>query len=213
MTVMQRHWKMGNRAALNQSGFSLVIVMMILVIVSLLGVSAAQIALMGERGARNDRDIQLAWQSAEAALVDAEYDIRGTTAVPARSATTFGVGLGNPVDPNLFITGCGGVGQQQGLCNALLVPPNEPAWLTVDFTKILTNAKTVAFGTFTNRTFASGSTGARPSKPPRYVVEAIQDPAGRDRSAPVINYVFRVTAMGFGPRDDIQSVVQMLYRN
>jgi type IV pilus assembly protein PilX len=44
-------------------------------------------------------------------------------------------------------------------------------------------------------------------------VEALQDPIGRDRSSPVIQYVYRVTAMGFGPRADIQSVVQMIYRN
>jgi type IV pilus assembly protein PilX len=198
----------------DESGISLVIVMMILVIVSLLGVSAAQIALMGERGARNDRDTQLAWQSAEAALVDAEFDIRGTATTPARSVTTFGMGSGSQVDPNLFLTDCGGPGSQQGLCNALLAAPTtKPAWLTVDFTTTGSSAKSVALGTFTGRTFASGVTGAQPAKAPRYVVEALQDPIGRDRSSPVIQYVYRVTAMGFGPRADIQSVVQMIYRN
>lgn len=196
-----------------QSGLSLVIVMMILVIVSLLGVSASQIALMGERGARNDRDTQLAWQSAEAALVDAEFDIRGTATTPARSLTIFGMAPGGQVDPNQFITDCGGAGTQQGLCNALLADPTlKPAWLSVDFTDSSGSAKTVQFGTFTGRSFASGVGGAS-AKAPRYVIEALQDPIGRDRSSPVIQYVYRVTAMGFGPRDDIQSVVQMIYRN
>jgi Tfp pilus assembly protein PilX len=51
--------------------------LLLLVIVSILGVGAAQIATMGERSARNDRDMQVAWQSAEAALMDAEFDIHG----------------------------------------------------------------------------------------------------------------------------------------
>ena len=55
-----------------QSGVSLVVVLLLLVIVSMLGIASMQIAMMGERGARNDRDMQIAWQSAEAALVDAE---------------------------------------------------------------------------------------------------------------------------------------------
>lgn len=201
-----------------QSGLSLVIVMMILVIVSLLGASAAQIALTGERGARNDRDTQLAWQSAEAGLVDAEYDIRGTAATPARSATIFGMGTDGQVNSNLFITGCGGPGSSQGLCNALLVAAGTnspaPAWLKVDFTDDSTaTGKTVGYGTFTGRNFPVGIKGAQSAKVPRYIVEAIQDPIGRDRSSPVAQYVFRVTAMGFGPRDDIQSVAQMIYRN
>ena len=58
-----------------QSGMSLIMVLLILVVVSLLGVGGAQIALMSERGARNDRDLQMAWQAAEAGLIDAENDI------------------------------------------------------------------------------------------------------------------------------------------
>jgi len=47
-----------------QTGASLIMVMLILIVVSILGVGAAQIALMSERSARNDRDMQIAWQSA-----------------------------------------------------------------------------------------------------------------------------------------------------
>lgn len=44
-----------------QRGVSLIVVMLILIVVSLLGVGAAQISLMSERGARNDRDQLVAW--------------------------------------------------------------------------------------------------------------------------------------------------------
>ena len=41
-------------------GASLIVVMLILVVVSILGVSGIQVAMMGERGTRNDRDQQVA---------------------------------------------------------------------------------------------------------------------------------------------------------
>ena len=59
-----------------QAGASLIVVLLLLVIVSILGAGAAQIATMGERSARNDRDMQVAWQSAEAAL---KYLVLGGT--------------------------------------------------------------------------------------------------------------------------------------
>ena len=34
-------------------------------------------AMLGERSTRNERDYQVAWQAAEAALMDAQFDIRG----------------------------------------------------------------------------------------------------------------------------------------
>ncbi len=58
-----------------QRGMSLIVVLLLLVIVSMLGAASMQIAGMGEHGARNDRDMQLALQSAEAALIDAEVDL------------------------------------------------------------------------------------------------------------------------------------------
>lgn len=65
-------------------GVSLIVVLLILVVVSILGVSGIQVAMMGERGTRNDRDQQIAWQAAEAALMDAEFDIEG---LPASSTS------------------------------------------------------------------------------------------------------------------------------
>ena len=38
-----------------QGGVSLIVVLLLLVIVSMLGIASMQIAMMGERGARNDR--------------------------------------------------------------------------------------------------------------------------------------------------------------
>lgn len=186
-----------------QHGASLIMVMLILVVVSLLGVGAAQVSLMSERGARNDRDQQMAWQSAEAALIDAESDmINSTSTRKIASKSVF-----DSTTQSVFLAGCGTSGISIGLCDLVLT--GKPAWLTVDFTATGSNAPTAAFGTFTGRAFAAGGVGIQPAKVPRYIVEPIPDPIG-DKSNPT--YLYRVTSMGFGPRDDIQAVLQMLYR-
>lgn len=171
-------------------------VLMILVVVSLLGVGGAQIALMSERGARNDRDMQIAWQAAEAALVDAELDMTANRAA---------ILDGKSQSP--FVANCGTTGQQIGLCTS--TSATKPAWLVVDFTATGSGAPSVEFGTYTSRSFGSGATGIQPAKAPRYIIELVPDPIG-DKSNP--SFLYRVTSMGFGPRDDIQGVLQMLYR-
>lgn len=181
-------------------GASLIMVMLILIVVSLLGIGGVQVSMMGEHGARNDRDSQVAWQSAEAALIDAEADMIGP-GTALRSAILDGRNL------SLFVDGCGNSGNSRGLCT--LATSGKPAWLTVDFSDISASAATTAFGTFTTRTFASGSAGVQPARVPRYIVEPIMDAVG-DMADPT--YLYRVTSMGYGPRQDIQAVVQMLYR-
>lgn len=184
-------------------GASLIMVMLILVVVSLLGIGAAQVSLMSERGARNDRDQQVAWQAAEAALIDAEADMIDTSSTRKISAKS----VFDSSNQSVFISGCGTSGMSIGLCDLAL--SGKPAWLTVNFTATGSSAPTTAFGTFTGRTFAAGGVGIQPSKVPRYVIEPIVDPIG-DKSNPT--YIYRVTSMGFGPRDDIQAVLQMIYR-
>ena len=191
---------------IDQRGVSLVIVLLLLVIVSIIGVGAAQIATMGERSSRNDRDMQVAWQSAEAALMDAEFDIHGPNTSSSKRQAVFT----NMANTNAFVSGCGSSGTSKGLCT--LEATAQPAWLSVDFTAT-NSARTVAYGDFTGRSFPAGTTGIQPVKAPRYVIEPIEDPANRDISGSTTSYIYRVTAMGFGPRADIQGVVQIIYRD
>ena len=89
--------------ATRERGASLIMVMIILTIISILGIAGIQISVMSERGARNDRDLQIAWEAAEAALLDAENDIFGPAASSRRSTFT-------PVtDTQAFVNGCGTV--------------------------------------------------------------------------------------------------------
>ena len=202
----------------SQRGAALVVVLLLLVIVSLLGVGAMRITMMAERSARNDRDMQMAWQAAEAALLDAEMDIHGADpgsgAVPGNRSAFLKSSAAH------FVDGCGSASDGNevvGLC--ALTTSGKPAWLTVDFNDDSSSAQTVALGTYTGRTFVSGSSsgsllGVRPSRAPRYVIEPIPDPLlCSDLSKPCVENVYRITGMGFGPRPDIQVVTQAIYRN
>ena len=194
-------WKTPNFRRDSSRGIAMIMVLLVLVVCTLLGVGGAQIAMMSEKSARSDRDMQLAWQSAESALIDAELDM--TSAISSRNV----IFDGKSSAP--FVSGCGTSGTSVGLCAAPLA--GKPAWLTVDFTATGSGAPTTAFGQFTGRAFTSGAAGVQPAKPPRYVIEIIPDPTPYDQSQ-AQPMVYRVTAMGFGPRPDIQAVIQMIYR-
>ena len=186
-------------------------VMLILIIVSVIGVGGMQIAMMGERGARNDRDMQVALQAAEAALIDAEDDIFTPGGSTRRSI------FSPTVNVTAFADDCGGGGNNVGLCNP--TTSGKPVWLTVDFTD---TTKTTGLGQFTGRSLTNANpsnpsssslpSGVQPFQAPRYIIEWIPDPLNASVTTPTPSYVYRVTAMGFGPRRDIQAVVQMIYR-
>ena len=209
-------FKAMNLAPMSQRGLSLIVVMLILIVVSVLGVGGIQISMMGERSTRNERDMQVAWQGAEAGLIDAEFDIEGLPAASTNKRNS--IFKRGDVDLAKFIDNCGDSGQSIGLCG--LKETGKPAWLTVDFTATGTGAKAVELGTYTGRDFPSGVKGIQPAKPPRYVIEPILDRFGVKSyrttdptagSGP--SYVYRVTSMGFGPNGETQGVLQMIYRN
>lgn len=185
-----------------QRGIALIFVMLILVVVSILGIGGAQLAMMGERGARNERDMQIARQSAEAALVDSEFDMRGPGVAPR--AAQFALEMN-------FLDGCGTTGIQQGLCAQTVT--GKPIWLTVDFTDNSATAPTTFIGQQTTRTMLVGN-GIQPMLRPRYIVEVLPDLSiGVDKGIKAKKQLlYRVTAMGFGPRADIQTVLQMVFR-
>jgi type IV pilus assembly protein PilX len=109
----------------NECGASLIMIMIILTIISILGIAGIKISTMSERGARNDRDQQIAWEAAEAALLDAEHDIFGPAASSRRSTFT------PATDVQAFVNGCGTGGNSRCLCAA--VTSGRPVWLTANF--------------------------------------------------------------------------------
>jgi len=78
------------RTAMNfprQDGAILVVSLLLLLVMTLLGLTAMQVTRMEERMAGNARDMDLAFQSAEAGLRDAEDRIRVMVARPATCST------------------------------------------------------------------------------------------------------------------------------
>ncbi len=201
-----------------QKGIALIVVLLILVVVSLLGIGGAQLAMMGEKGARNERDVQISRQYAEAALVDAEFDIRGLGTTTAARKSAF------LLESN-FAPTCGTSGSLKGLCKQAIT--GKPIWLTVPFDVTSSDAPYSTMGSQTGRTITTNGTGIQPALAPRYIIEflpisaenatpgtdlgAAADAAiGADVAKTELHY--RITAMGFGPREDIQTVLQMVYR-
>ena len=185
-------------------GFSLITTLILLVVVTILGVGAAQIVLQAEKSTRYERDSQIAFQAAEAALLDAEFDIRGPNTSASQRLALF-----VPGSVVGFVDGCG-TAAQRGLCTPSATG-QKPVWYGVDFQDESTSAKTVKFGEFTGRTLSTGASGIRPEIAPHYIIEVIPDPTPGS-NATTKPTLYRVTAMGFGPRKSTQAVVQMIFR-
>lgn len=192
-----------------QRGASLVVVLLILVVVTILGVGGAQIALLGERSARYDRDYLVASQAAEAALMDAEFDIRG----PGGSRTA----SFNPNNIGLFLADCSTSATTRGMCKPS-ADTARPVWASGALEDSGPTARSVEYGTFTARTYDAGAGGSRPARAPRYLIEIVDDTevgnnarytAGSGLGIPKI---YRVTAAGFGPNAQTPVVTQMAFR-
>lgn len=209
---VSRGWQ--PRAAARQRGITLIVVLILLVVVTILGIGGTRIALLSERSTRFDRDSQVAWQAAEAALVDAEYDIAGPNTSATQRLTTF-----TPENAEAFkASGCGTTDGLRGLCPTFAT--GAPIWETVDFMDDSNAAPTVALGAKTGFPFASGSTGVRPSRHPRYIIERaeatnykgnatlLEHTAAAVKQPPVI---YRITAMGFGPNAAVQVLMQSTF--
>jgi type IV pilus assembly protein PilX len=192
-----------------QRGVALVVVLLVILVVTVVGIGSAQLALMGEKSARNDRDSQIAFEAAEAALVDAQNDIRNIGTVGCaklRGNTVF-----KEPDLGLIPSGTCLTGElDRGLCAPPFSDDHKPTWVWADFTKQGSDAPSARFGEFTCQTFDSGD-GLKPARPPRYIIEMMQDKApGESSSSPLVLY--RITAIGFGPRVETRAVVQMEFR-
>lgn len=189
----------------HQQGASLIVLLLMLTSVLMLGMSAAYIALHGEKAVRNDRDRQVALQAAEAALADAEQDLEHSSRshIFAHDKT------------DGFVAGCntGQVDLYLGLCRRA-EPALVPVWQVVDFLSAEDNVS-VPYGHFTGRLFQNGK-GMLTAKSPRYVIELMSlDLSSKNDEASATSepdYFYRITAIGFGMRDSTRVVLQSYYR-
>lgn len=194
-----------------RNGMTLVGTLLILLVVLMLSIAASQIAVQSEKSSRNDRDHHIAFQAAEAALIDAEMDIENSPdTTKSRSklfSNTSAVGF-----PAAAGVACGSGEQNSylGLCHHSKVG-TLPIWHTVNFMDdTAASASSVPYGRFTGQSFPR-ERGSLPIKPPRYIVELMlyKTPGAR---ADEQSYFYRITAVGFGPRESTQVALQTIYR-
>jgi type IV pilus assembly protein PilX len=191
----------------HQQGASLVVSLLMLIAILLLGISAAQIALQGEKASRNDRDRQIAFQAAEAGLMDAEMDIENSAAPNSRSI------IFAPDSKEGFVEGCGAGTDSTylGLCNRA-EDGASPVWKEVEFLDESKDARSVPYGHFTGQVFDTGK-GSLPERRPRYIIELMAyNREGAGATQEDMTYFYRVTAIGFGTRSSTQVVLQTFYR-
>lgn len=172
---------------IRQTGISLPIVLIFLVVLSVLGITIIQGSTFGARIARNEADRTLAFQAAEAALRDAETDIRymradGVACVDG-GANNCRVSAINRSD---FVAAC-----TNGLCL-----PDITTTSGVWETKSLwdTTGASIVYGRYTGAT-------ALPlvAKQPRYLIEHF-----KLFQASVV----RVTAIGYGASENTKTMLQ-----
>lgn len=187
-------------------GVALVVVLFLLVAILLLGASAGQLALQGEKAARGERDWQIAFQAAEEALMDAENDIEGMPGVAGRGA------LFAPDSALGFVDGCGAGANSVALGLCLQAAAGAPVWQRVDFTDVAADTtRSVPYGKFTGALMPTGQ-GFQPFQRPRYIIELMPYTREGEEAGPQARFFYRITAMGFGARDGSQVVLQSFYR-
>lgn len=186
------------------TGAALLTALFVLVAVLIIGVSAAQAALNAEKSARNDRDRHIAFQSAEAGLLDAERDIEGGADPGSVRAALFagGSALG-------FAEGCGR-GQDNANLGLCAYVPVAPAWQAAELAEA-DGAAATPYGKFTGAVLPVGG-GALPARAPRYVIELMPLVRAGDDAGRRADNLYRITAIGFGVRANNQVVLQEFYR-
>ena len=171
-----------------QSGAALISGLIFLVVLTMIGVTAARMSSLEERMSGNMRDRSIAMQAAEMAMRDAEQDLRNIIltasaappAAPARQCPAADpacfVESGDPV-PYQFATNCNSSAdvRDDGLCalgqsNVLpsIVNNTSIRWPSGFELNMATANQTVLYGAYTGA-------GAIPglSSQPRYIIEAL----------------------------------------
>lgn len=202
-----------------QRGVALIVVLGMMSVVFVIAAITVRLTLMAERSARNDRDRQIAFQAAEAALEDAEIDIMGPNASPRRRCNVISRNL-----QGLFVPGCGNRtdDRTRGFCSANDAA-SPPLYTTIQFEKNDGDddpaRRYVKFGEFTGRTagFKEPKDGGLSVLRPRYIVEVVphlaahvvvdSNPPERARAG---EQAFLVTAVGYGGSVDTKVVLQAL---
>lgn len=169
-----------------QHGVALITGLIFMVVLTLIGITAARMAGLEERMSGNMRDRSLATQAAEMALRDAERDIVGGAGITRPNPINIG-GL------TLFDPGC-----TDGLCDAINAPPQ---WSVIN----MTAAPSIPYGRFTGATNNLGLSAL-----PRYIIEGL--PQKLDPDGVTLNNYYRITVRAQGANPNTVVWLQAIYQ-
>ncbi len=166
-----------------QQGAVLIVSLLMLLVMTIIGLSAMRSTTLEEKMAGNYRNNNIAFQAAEAALRDGENDVASIPCSTGCARSPLISGL------NDFDSGC-----SYGLCAGW----SPTIWK--DTTKM---AKAVSFGTYTGATSIP-----EVASPPAYLVEGRKCMGPGWQSW---KYCYRITAIGYGGTQSAQRVLQEVY--
>lgn len=194
-----------------QKGFVLVTAVMFLVILTVLVMSMMRSTVLEERMVANSRDWNNAFQAAEAALRDAEREIKDATRISGQtgfvalcSNTSAPKGAGLCLQ-NLC-TNTGANGDCTPIWIHLSTVQNDSAWKTGSG-----SSKSVQYGAITGATALPGV-----SAQPRYIMEVLTITTASSvkvqAGQPALDYLYRITAVGFGLNNTSRVMLQSIVR-
>lgn len=177
-----------------QRGLSLVTTLLFMVSALMLGVSVLSVNVMQERTIANTKDRDLAFQAAEAALRDAEQDLKTNIAADTAFTATCDAGLCSPPSQRA-------------------VPVSVQAHEAEGFSWATQSRR---YGQYTGGATFPGLGGSRQ---PRYVIEklgALGTPPGESLTRiglepSELAYGYRVTAQAFGAREETVVILQSIH--
>jgi type IV pilus assembly protein PilX len=175
-----------------QSGLSLFPAMMFLLVLSVLGVSVLNSTLLQERMTGNTKDMNIAFQAAEAALRDAEADVSL-----------------NITSGTVFTSSC-----TSGLCTP---PSTWPTPLSTDISKAVDWGNAAQTRTYGSNTGAPALPDV--AAPPLYVIEKLSSlPVGPGGSVGIGvtapnsgGTAYRLTVLATGTRPETRVILQSTY--
>ena len=179
-----------------QRGAVLAIGLLILVVMTLIGVTGMSTSGLQLKMAGNLKDWHVAFQAVEAGLRDGETDIGTTDRVSGETGADCGT--------------TGANANRDGLCGAIS-GATQNVWENIDFSDTAATKQYVLYG---NKTTAAALSGT--VTPPRYIIEPVKD-TGKPGTTLVANTggvkikTYRVTAVGYGGTAEANIMAQATY--
>lgn len=171
----------------NQTGSALIISLILLMLLTMLGLSGAQVSSLEEKMAGNQRNSNLAFQAAEIALRTGEFDVRDRAA--------------NELDASKINCTNGLYPAGDLDCNGI---DPEPIWNNDNMT--WSDAQAIPYN-------GTGLPTILASKPPAYIVEQLAGvPTGPEVPAVMESSYYRITARGVGGSDSAVAIVQSIFK-